>query len=52
MITSGIIIGKVIDDLASLKYQIETRNKKMGKYSNGSRKVWGNVVIDYLNTNI
>nr|WP_315155715.1 SMEK domain-containing protein [uncultured Flavobacterium sp.] len=27
MITRGLIIGKVIDDLASLKYQIETRNK-------------------------
>ncbi|MGV3696978.1 SMEK domain-containing protein [Flavobacterium sp.] len=27
MLTRGIIIGKVVDDLASLKYQIETRNK-------------------------
>ncbi|SEO94171.1 hypothetical protein SAMN05444671_3947 [Flavobacterium sp. CF108] len=27
MITRGIIIGKIVDDLASLKYQIETRNK-------------------------
>ena len=27
MISRGIIIGKIVDDLASLKYQIETRNK-------------------------
>lgn len=27
MITRGIIIGKIVDDIASLKYQIELRNK-------------------------
>lgn len=27
MLTRGLIIGKIVDDLASLKYQIETRNK-------------------------
>ena len=27
MITRGLIIGKVVDDLANLKYQIETRNR-------------------------
>ena len=27
MITRGIIIGKIVDDFSSLKYQIETRNR-------------------------
>ncbi len=27
MLTRGIIIGKIVDDLSSLKYQIETRNR-------------------------
>lgn len=27
MITRGIIIGKIVDDVATLKYQIQTRNK-------------------------
>lgn len=27
MLTRGLIIGKIVDDLASLKYQIETRNR-------------------------
>src|SRR5690554_3653690 len=27
MITRGLIIGKIVDDIAGLKYQIQTRNK-------------------------